>query len=650
MLATLRNATQSWIVRGFLLVIASTFALYFGSGASMFSSLANQPVAKVGGIEISQTEFAEAYRQRFLDLSGQLTAEQARQFGLPFSVLSELVGGALVDNAARSLGIAASDALLAAEIRAQVGAASPSMYQSMLRQQGLTVPEFERLVRRDLVRAQLSAAVAPAPPVPRLLAETLYKYRQQRRIVEYVIIPAADPTDIGTADDAVLTEYYTANARRYTAPEFRDVVWVSLRPEDVAGTVQVGDAAVAEEYAARRAEFTTPDTRGLSQLFFNTEAEAVAARQRIDQGAPFAEAARPPAATPTPAAPVEAAAAAAPAAPAADPTSIGTVRREELAPDIAERVFALEEGAVSPPLKSVFGWHIYKVNSVQRGGTKPLAEVQAQLRAELAREQALAELYSLSVTLDDALAAGAPLELAAQRTGLTAFKEVIDAQGRNRAAQAILNLPPFAQFLTTAFRTEKGRESRLIDAPEGGYFVLRIDDIIAPAPMPLDTIKERVRADWVAEERGKRTEAAAQAFLDKAKNNGDIVAYATEAGLKAETTRPFTRSGLGLDAVNTLSPALIGQMFTANVGDFGLAPVFGGYSVARLKDIVAVEPAAAQEAVETIRGELARNMSNDILSAYQTALRDEYGIEINERALEQALTVATQGLPTGRAR
>ncbi len=648
MLAALRSATQSWIVRGFLLVIASTFALYFGSGASMFASLANQPVAQVGKIEISQTEFAEAYRQRFLDLSGQLTPDQARQFGLPFSVLSELVGGALIDNAARSLGIAASDALLAADIRAQVGAISQSMYQSMLRQQGLTVPEFERLVRRDLVRAQLSAAVAPQPSVPRLLADTLYKYRQQRRIVEYVIIPAADATDIGTADDAALVEYYTTNGRRYTAPEFREVVWVALRPEDVAATVQVGEAAVAEEYAARRQEFTTPDTRGLSQLFFNTEAEAIAARQRIDQGVPFAEAGRPPAATPAPAAPAGGAPAA--AIPAADTTSLGTVRREELAADIAEPVFALEEGAVSQPLRSVFGWHVYKVNSVQRGGTKALAEVQEQLRAELAREQALAELYSLSVTLDDALAAGATLEVAAQRVGLTAFKETIDIQGRNRGAQAILNLPPFAQFLPLAFRTEKGRESRLIDAPEGGYFVLRIDDILAPAPLPLDTIKERVQADWFNEQRGKRTEAAAQVFLDKAKTNGDIVAYATEAGLKAETTPPFTRSGLGLDAANTLSPALVGQMFTASVGDFGLAPIFGGYSVARLKEIVAVEPAEALEAVATIRGELGRNMSNDILSAYQTALREEYGIEINERALDQALTVATQGLATIPAR
>ena len=34
-------------------------------------------------------------------------------------------------------------------------------------------------------------------------------------------------------------------------------------------------------------------------------------------------------------------------------------------------------------------------------------------------------------------------------------------------------MPPFADFLPTVFRTEAGQESRLIDAKEGGYFVVR---------------------------------------------------------------------------------------------------------------------------------------------------------------------------------
>ncbi|MBM3506290.1 MAG: hypothetical protein FJX64_00890 [Alphaproteobacteria bacterium] len=654
MLGTLRTYSRSWIFRGLLIVLAGTFALYFGTGGTIFSSLANQPVATVGDIEITQSEFAEAYRQRYLDLGGRLTPDQARQFGLPFSVLSDLVGGALVDNAARDLGIAVSDALLAADIRAQVGALNPAMYQSLLRQQGLTVPMFEDMVRRDLTRSQLSAAVAPRPQVPRLLSESLYRHRQQKRVVDYVLIPAADATDLPPPDDAALTEFYTANVRRYTAPEFRDFVFIALQPKDVVDSVRVTDAALAAEYQGRIQEFTSPDTRGLSQLFFATEAEATSARKRIEEGVAFAEAGRAPAATPAPAPATPAAAPGAAPAPAAqaaapiiDATSIGIRRREDLAPEIAEAVFALPEGAISQPLRSAFGWHIYRVDSVQRGGTRPLAEVQEQLRVELAQEQALTELYHLSVSLDDALAAGSTLEQAAQKLGLKADRVVVDAQGRDRAGLPEPALPPFAQLLTTAFRTERGRESRVVDVPEGGYFVLRVDNVTAPAPIPLAEINDRVRADWIAAERNKRTEALAQDFLDKAKNNGDFVAYAAEAGHTVQTTPPFTRTGLGLDVIGSLSPQLITQMFQGSVGTIAMAPVIaGGYAVGRLKEIFAVDPTEAQEAVNTIRDEIARAMSNDILSAYQTALRARYGIAVNQRALDQALTVATQSLPT----
>ena len=653
MLETLRGATRSWFIRGLLLVIASTFALYFGSGGSMFSSLANRPVATVGSIEISQQAFAEQYRQRFVALGGQLTPDQARQFGLPYSVLSDLVAGALVDNAARDLGIAVSDAILAADIRAQVGDVTPAMYQAMLRQQGYSVASFEKALRRDLTRSQLSAALAPQTAVPKVLADTLYKYREQKRIVEWVAIPAAPATDIGAPDDAALQVYYDANTRRYTAPEFRVITYVALTPADVAETVRVTDAQIATEYNARIVEFTTPDTRGLSQLFFATEAEAVASRKRIDDGVAFADAARADAVPP--AAPAAAPPAvpqlpgltfATPATPP-DTTSIGIVRREELAaPELADIVFALDQGGITQPIKSAFGWHIYRVNSVQRGGTRPLAEVQEVLRAELGHDQALTELYNLSITLDDALAGGASLEEAAQKIGVAAGKETIDAQGRNRAGERVTTLPPFAQFVTTAYRTERGRESLLINAPEGGYFVVRVDNLIAPAPLAFADIKERLTADWITEQRIKRTEASATEFLDKAKA-AELPKAAADAAFDLRETPPFTRSGNGLDTANNLAPQLIGQMFTANAGDYAMAPsANGGYVVARLKEVVAVEPAAAEGAVASIRAAVAREMANDVLTAYQGALRDKYGININQRALDQALTLATQNLPT----
>ncbi len=643
MLETFRNATKSWIVRGLLLVVASTFALYFGSGATMFSSLANQPVAKVGSIEISQTQFAEAYRARYVELRGQLTPDQARQFGLPYAVLTDMIGAALLDNAAHDLGIAVSDAILAAQIRSQIGTMDEATYQQVLRQQGITARQFEGNMRRDLTRQQLAAAVVSTPPIPKVMADTLYRYREQRRVAEYVTIPPVAPDAIAEPDAAALTAYYDVNQRRYAAPEYRDITYIAMRPADVMDSIRVRDEELAAEYARRRSEFTQPETREVSQLYFTTEAEARAGKERIDRGVAFNDADKADAVPADPMAPPRLTLNAG----QTDPNSLGTLRQDELPGEVAAAVFALPGGGVSEPLRTTFGWHLYKVNKVNAGSARSLDEVRNLLRVDLAQEQALTELYNLSVTLDDALAGGATLEEGAQKVGLPAQKATIDSTGRTRDG-GVAAIPLLRQFLPTVVATPEGRESRLVEATEGGYFVIRVDAITPPTTLAYDAVKDRVRADWLTEERRKRTDEAAQAFLDKAKA-GELAAVAAADNVAVDTTLPFTRNGLGL---GTAFPAqLVGQMFANEVGGYALAPHASGSTiVARLKEIIAANPVSAIEAVEKIRTDVQGDVTEEMLAAYQEALRTTYGIQLNDRAFEQAMTLAQQSLPTFPAR
>ena len=67
----------------------------------------------MGSIEISQNEFSQAYQTQFDNLrrrfGGRITAEQARAFGFDQQVLSQLVGGAAIDNHTHDLKLGISD-------------------------------------------------------------------------------------------------------------------------------------------------------------------------------------------------------------------------------------------------------------------------------------------------------------------------------------------------------------------------------------------------------------------------------------------------------------------------------------------------------------------------------------------------------------
>jgi len=669
MLESIRNATRSWYVRGFLILLASTFALFFGSGGSMFSGIANQPVATVGEYEISQAEFADAYVRRYNRLDGRLSPDQARQLGLPLDTLRELVGGALLDNAAKDLGIAVPNSVLAANIRAEVGDVTPAMYRDILRQQGYNVEGFEALVRRELARGQILSTVSPSPPVPNILVDTLSRYRQESRVASVVTIPARAGGDIAPPELSVLTAYYADNQRRYTAPEFREVVFVSLVPEDVINSIGVTDEEIANEYELRIASYTTPDRRKLSQLFFRDVEAAQAALRRIENGIVFHLAAPGTRPLPTVEEVVEELAAepdAVLAGPLAGAAAIARTReaeqrvldadlagkaavllgwmgRRDLPEAVADVVFVTEDGDITQPLQSAFGWHIYRVNAVEHGGTRTLEEARDEIRETLVREKAIGDLFNISIALDDALAAGNSLEEVAIRMGLTLGRITVDTTGANPDGATPVLLPTFARFLPVAFETNEGRESRLIDTAEGGYFVLRVDRVDPPRPKTYNEVAAEVVGDWISEERIRIVQEIADLFAQRAELLG--ISEAAEAeGYKTATTAPFTRDGVGMDLPTTRQ--LVTQLFGAAVSELVVAPApENGFHVAMVTTIIAADLLDAAATTEQLREQVASAMGADLLSQYDNSLEATYRININNRALDQALEAATQALP-----
>ena len=79
---------------------------------------------------------------------------------------------------------------------------------------------------------------------------------------------------------------------------------------------------------------------------------------------------------------------------------MGYVSAESLVQDVAARAFLVEEGAVSPPFRSSFGWHILYVEDHREKTPPPLIAVRNTLRAELLEQAMLEELEHLRESAD----------------------------------------------------------------------------------------------------------------------------------------------------------------------------------------------------------------------------------------------------------
>ena len=630
MLDSLRRQTGSWIVKAFLGVLILSFAVW-GIG-DIFRGPSDATVATVGDVEITRSQFGDAYR-RELDrlnrrMGRQLDADQARQLGVGNLTLQRMINRALFDQAASGYGLTVSDGDLAADIRSdptfrgELGRFDPLYYRDVLRQLGYTREYFEDTRRADMRRGQLMNGVVLGAETPEPVVDAIFRYRTERRAADVAVVPDSSVPEPPPPDAAALERYYEESQQRYIAPEYRTLTYVALSPEQLLDEVTVTETEIADEYESRLDEFIEPERRDLSQIVLDDETAARDALERLKQGEDLADVARD-------AAGLE-----------PEDTALGALTIEELPlpPDAAETVFAAAEGGYTDPQRSDFGWHVYRIDEVVPGKTTPLEEAREDVRRELALRRAADSLFELANRLEDELAGGATLEEGASRLDLNAGRiPGIDAEGRAPDGAGVDGAPAWPEFLPTAFATPNGEESTLTESADGGYFIVRVDGVEPAAPRPLDSVRDRVAADWKGSERARLARERAAGVAERARQGESLEALAAAEGLEVRSTEALTRHDAGPDS--GVSGELLANLFAlADVGGVAEGPAadVAGHAVAVLRRIDRDGGGADDRAErrDELRRALDEALADDVLAQYRVALNRRYDVEINQQAID----------------
>ena len=621
MLEAIRKRAGSLIVKILFLVLVLSFGVW-GIGDVFRPGRGPDWAAEVGAVKIStaafQEEYREAVRRLGQALGGPVEAEQARALGLPNSVLSRMIEGALFDQAAADLGVTLTDAVVREQIKSnpqfhnQAGVFDADVFRELLRRNGFTEDRYVGLLRRELQRQQLVGSITAGVAPPQSLVEATGRYRSERRVAEYAMIADAEMGEFAKPDEPTLRQFWQDNPAPFTVPEYRAVSAVVLSADRVANDLSVGEDDLLAAYEERSGEFTLSERRSFRQMVFADEAAAQQARERLAQGGGFD-------------------ALAAEAGPPQDTTAIGPVRREQLPPQLAAAVFELQPEEPSAPIKTSLGWHIVEVTAVEPGQVQTFAEARDRLAADLKREKAIESLIDLGNKLEDALGRGATLQEAAGEMGLPLRTiEAIDARGQDATGAAIADLPD--RFVETAFETAQGAQSPLIETGKDGYFLLQVDGVTPSAVKPFESVRKQVEDAWRARQRNDQAKREAEELAARVRAGGDFVARAAEKRLEAATTPPFMRDGEAVAA--DLSRAVVAALFEAQPGETVVVPVKDGFAVARLKSVLPPAAETDRTAEANIRTELTESMSGDILAQFAAGMRDRYPVRINPRALE----------------
>ena len=624
MLDIFRSAAKTWIVKLLFGLLALSFVAWGVGDSIRRSAFGTGPAMSVAGTDLSapevEAEFKRDVERLQAQAGGRLTLEMARKAGLMENTIQQLSTKLLVDAAAKKLGLAVSDDTVVKAVandpslKDEKGQVDRERLRMALARMGMTEASFLKVARSEQIRGQIALAVTAGVAVPTTLIDPLARSRFEQRVADVVTVQDSAITQVPVPDAAALESFYKDNTQRFMSPEYRAVTALLLRPSDVAPQISISDEELAKSYDQRRGEFNTPERRQSSQLVLTEQAKADQAAELVTQGRDITAIAK---------------------ALGGQIIDLGTVTKQEMPPELADAVFQAQSGSTIGPVKSDLGWHVVKVYQVIPGEEKPLDKVKPLIEKELRKEKTAEALSDLSTKVEDALGGGASLEEAAKRFNLSVLTlGGIDAKGNGSDGKKVADLPHAANFLDIAFHTDQGTESQMTENGDDGAFLLRVDGITAPAPRPLDQIKDQAIKAWQADKRHELAKEKADSIAAGLREGNPLTQIAKTPGIETRTSAPFTRDAKD-QASAGIPPIAISKLFKADAGGVDVVEDKGGWAAVRLVRVVAADPSAHPDQVRAVRNGLAQSIAGDLSDAYLAVLGETFGVKIDRSQLSR---------------
>lgn len=617
MLQNIRDNSQGWIAKTIIGIIVMLLALT-GFEAIFNAASNNQNAAEVNGEEISRYDLDQAVNMQRRQLAQQLgqdfDASLLDDRLLRDSALGSLIDRMLLLQSAKNANFAFSsealDQLILQTPEFQVdGAFSAARFDQVIQQMGYSRLQFRQLLEQEMLIGQLRAGISGTGFVTDQQVDNFARLEMQTRDFATLTLPAQqEAIEVG---DEQIKEYYEANADRFRTPEQVIVEYVELKKESFFDQVEVSDEELQELYQKqianlaeqRRAAHILIETGGeLSDDEAKAKIDEIATR--VKNGDDFAVVAKEASQDP---------------GSASEGGDLGFAGPGVYDPAFEDALYALNEGEVSAPVKSEFGWHIIKLLGVQSPEVPAFESLKPQLVRELKAQQVEQRFVETSKQLEDSAFEASDLAQPAQELGL--MVQTTEAFGRDGGEGITAN----RQVIQAAFSDEvlvDGANSSVIELDPDTSIALRVKEHLKPAAIPLADVREDIVQQLqrsLAAEAARAKGEQLLADLRKGQQPDDGQWQAVEAA---------TRSQEGV------APALLQAVFRMPRPEqqdkpsySGVALSNGDYAVVRLNGVNEPEAALTDEEKLNYRRFLASRVGQQDFAAFRQKLQAEAEIE-----------------------
>ena len=412
--------THKWLWYSILGALALVFAAWGAYGLVNLNVSTSSYAAEADGqtISLDQAHTVWLRQQPALQQEFGGNIPPAELKSAQDRVLEGLISDTLMSQRTDKLGYRVSQPELIGAIRNEAafqvgGQYSSDVAREILAENHLTLDQYEDEKSSDLRRLQLLDGIVSSDFVTPTEAARSQSLRDEEREVQYVVLPATGYKNDAPIDQAAIDAYYKAHQADYRVAESVDLQYGQLTLEQVASSETVSDSDLQAAYDKQKASFVLPERREASHILIPFGKDPAAALKQANQvlalaksGQNFAALAKKYSQDP---------------GSAENGGSLGWIDRAGFVAPFADALFSMKTvGEIVGPVKTQYGYHVIRLDGIQPGRTKTLAEARPQLQAQLQQGAASNRFGDIEDQLQNGLQSpGASLAGLAKQFNLT---------------------------------------------------------------------------------------------------------------------------------------------------------------------------------------------------------------------------------------
>src|SRR6266568_1048475 len=635
------------VLGGLLTFISVMMAITLIPGIGSTSFLGSTPtkgiVATVSGEEISATDVTKQAK-RMVEQQFPRGGPQASSL-LPFfsqQAVNNLISEKLLLVEARRMGLRATDEDLRnylhqgqlGQIIFPNGKYDQTAYDELAQRLGFTIPQFEGLVKEEILINKLRGLVSASASVTDAEVRKQFEKQNAKVKFDYAVFKKDDVLKTIHPADAELKAYYDRNKNTYvnSIPEKRQLKYVVFDTSKLLAQTQVAQQDFQNYYDQHRDEYRVPEQVNVRQIVINkplagpdgkldqkaldaARSKAEDVLKQLKAGGNFSDLAKKYSED---------------SDTAKKGGSLGWVRPDVFpAAAVKNAVSSTAQGQSSGLIDAGYAFVVIHMDDKQGAHVKSVDEVKPQIEPLIKQQRAAQAAQQQSDQLLSE-ARSTSLEKAASAKGLQVI--TTDFVNRNDLLPGIGTDP---QFTNAAFGQNANAPPDVVPLHQG-YAIYQVTAVKPPSTPTFEEIRDRVEQEFKNERAGQLLAQKTQELSDRAKADHDLKKVAKELGAQYKTSDLVLPDGQVPDIGSMKGPAAIA--FTLQPGEIS-GPIDSGNTGAVVAITERQAPTEQDFAAkkDEIRDSLMQKQENEAFGLFLGNLRETMEksgkVKINQKEL-----------------